>query len=71
MLAEDHPGTVVKALQTLLCKMEEIAADVGFGLTRNMNLPKSLTILNAGSVYDEIVRTKSRTQYPRFKQRLP
>jgi ankyrin repeat protein len=51
MLAADHPGSVGKVLQNLLCKVEEMAAEVGFGSTRNMNLQKSLAALNAGSEY--------------------
>jgi len=42
LLAQDHPGSVGKILQNLLAKVEEM----------QLQLPKDLTVLRAGSVYD-------------------
>ena len=42
LLAQDHPGSVGKILQNLLAKVEEM----------QLQLPKDLAVLRAGSVYD-------------------
>jgi CRP-like cAMP-binding protein len=44
LLAQDHPGSVGKILQNLLAKVEE--------LSLQLQLPKNLPVLCAGSVFD-------------------
>jgi ankyrin repeat protein len=44
LLAQDHPGSVGKILQNLLAKVEE--------LSLQLQLPKTLPVLCAGSVFD-------------------
>ena len=44
LIAEDHPGSVGKILQNLLTKVEEMALE--------LEIPKNLSVLRAGSVFD-------------------
>lgn len=50
MISDDHPGTATKILRNLLTKVEMIADELGSD--QRVNLPKSLPVLQAGSVYD-------------------
>jgi CRP-like cAMP-binding protein len=52
-IAEDHPGSVGKVLQNLLEKVEAEAAKSGSA--QNISLPTRLTIIRAGSTFDDSV----------------
>jgi ankyrin repeat protein/CRP-like cAMP-binding protein len=51
LIAENHPGSVVKVLQNLLEKVQELSTAAG--VAEKVNLPTRLTILRAGSIYDD------------------
>jgi ankyrin repeat protein len=50
MISDDHPGTAMKILRNLLTKVETIANQLDY--EQRVNLPKSLPVLQAGSVFD-------------------
>lgn len=64
VLAEDHPGSVGKLLQNLLCKVEEMEADIALAAetTRNAGLSKDLASLNAGSVFEDSANDVQNTE---------
>jgi len=53
ILVEDHPGSIGKLLQNLLNIVEEKATTLGAS-SKDVDLPKRLAVLKAGSVYDDM-----------------
>lgn len=68
MIAEDHPGSVGKLLQNLLENVQEQARKTGAEET--VDLPTKLTVLRAGSVFDNSAMDASTSEDVDFQNTM-